>query len=237
MSIRKVQIVFNDTPSKFNRDLTSFLKRNLNQIITKGMLKFEFKIATTSDLKKLRSNGVKRLPALLSGTTEPIIGVPDIIQFLRIAVKKSKRKAAVKSEEEVLDEYMKNALGNVSQGSDGRLQVDDDDDDFDDDMSAKLTSAFNEARKSRQESMVASRKKPGRSAQPSKPSRDTVNDEYIDTVPTTVQRTPKRSNNLYDEPSPLDTLNQIKGTKGSNSMDDDMMQNLLENLGATDDYL
>ena len=62
---------------------------------------------------------------------------------------------------------MKNAIGSISQGSDGRLQIDDDDDDdFDDDMGSKLTSAFNEARKSRQESLASGKKNNNRPSQP-----------------------------------------------------------------------
>ena len=112
MVVRVAELIFNDTPSKYNKDLTDFLDRNIDTIIIKGQIKFNFKIAKASELTALRDSGIKRLPAMMLDG-KPYIGVPTIVAELRKRVKTSKSTAAPKSEEEVLDEYYKKTLGDI----------------------------------------------------------------------------------------------------------------------------
>lgn len=124
MVLQAASIVFNDSASQFNKDLTDFLARNLETAIRKGGITFQFKIAKPADLAGLRQMGVKRLPAMLINN-KPYVGVPDIIAEIRSRVKNSRQTAPEKSEEEVIRDYQMAALGNITKDAEGRLQVHD----------------------------------------------------------------------------------------------------------------
>ena len=124
MVLQAASIVFNDSASQFNKDLTDFLRRNLETAIRKGGLTFHFKIAKAADLAGLRQMGVKRLPAMIiSG--KPYVGVPDIIAEIRARVKNSRFEAAEKTEDEIVRDYQIQALGHITKDAEGRLQVHD----------------------------------------------------------------------------------------------------------------
>lgn len=139
MVLQAASIVFNDSASQFNKDLTDFLKRNLETAIRKGGLSFQFKIAKPADLAGLRQMGVKRLPAMLINN-KPFVGVPDIIAEIRVRVKNSRNVAPEKSEDEIVREFQMAALGNITKDVKGRLQVHDEPEN---DESESLMAAFN----------------------------------------------------------------------------------------------
>jgi hypothetical protein len=118
-------IYFNDSASRFNKDLVDFLRRNLEKAVRQGRLSFSFKIAQTNELADLRKSGIKRLPAMIIGKTTRI-GVPDIIEEIRSRVQNSKAPAVAKTEEEIVREYQIAALGNIQKDADGKLVVHED---------------------------------------------------------------------------------------------------------------
>ena len=122
MVLQSVSIVFNDSASQFNKDLTDFLQRNLEAAIRRGNMSFQFKIAKPADLPGLRQLGVKRLPAMLINN-RPFVGVPEIIGEIRNRVKNSRTEAPGKTEEEIVREYQLQSLGNITKDADGKFQV------------------------------------------------------------------------------------------------------------------
>ncbi len=212
MVVTQTEIIFNDTPSKHNRDLTDYLKRNLENIIRKGNIKFLFKIAKTSDLQDLRDRGIKRLPVLLPKGRKPVIGVPDIIHYLQTLVKSSKKIAAPKSDEEVLAQFMmENINSGVTKNSEGQFITPTDEDP---ESNPNLLEAYQrelDRRGDGKNKKIADRSNPppvDRSA-----IRDDDTQEYV----------PKRTQNV-DVGDPMNFIEE------SNSVDDVMLNNLISRL-------
>lgn len=111
MSYSTVSIHFNDSPSQFNRDLTRFLKRNLDKIVRRGRILIDFNIATPKNLKNLRDSGVTRLPAMQTGVNGPAksrrvhTGVPTIIEVLQRMIETSKFATPMKQPSELLMDF------------------------------------------------------------------------------------------------------------------------------------
>jgi hypothetical protein len=231
MVVQTAELIFNDTPSRYNKDLTDFLDRNVELIVTKGQIKFRFKIAKAADINSLRAKGIKRLPAMILGKI-PYIGVPVIVEELRKRVRCSKSSAAPKSEEEVLDDFYKQTLGNIQHDGEGKHIIPQDNEMNDE---VDLGSLFNDEMKRREagdegggKRQVANRRGPP------KPDRMAVqdDDDYDDRAP--PKRTPPRLDNVEttDAGDPIATLNTMRSTSGKQSQDDDMMRTLLERMGG-----
>ena len=125
MVLQSASIVFNDTASQFNKDLTDFLNRHLENAIRRGGIKFQFTIAKPADLADLRQKGIKRLPAMIINN-QYYISVPNIIKEIRSRIKNSNNVVPEKSEDELIREYQMSALGNITKDADGKLQIHDD---------------------------------------------------------------------------------------------------------------
>lgn len=219
MPVESANLVFNDTPSKYNKDLTDFLKRNIKTIIIKGQIKFKFTIAKPNNIENLRSNGITRLPVLLMKNKNPIIGVPDIINYIQNRVKNSKTTAIPKSEEEVLNDYFKNTLGSIKHDENGKI-ITPDDDEYNE--SDKLMDELNKEVKKRENVNKMSN---------SKPSRMQIKDD--DQFNYNSHSNNKRDNNLLNVEDPISTFNTMR-KNGDN--DDDMMSALLEKIGSESDF-
>jgi hypothetical protein len=139
MTFVVASVVFNDSSSKFNKDLTDFFRRNLETAVRKGRMTFNFRIANTNELPDLRKKGIKRLPAMIIGRQDPFIGVPDIIAEIRRIVQTSKADAPTKTEDEIVRDYQLSALGDVKKDEKGHFVINDADDDNpkSDDLQAK----------------------------------------------------------------------------------------------------
>lgn len=226
MPLQRFDLIFNDTPSQHNKDLTDYLSRNIRDVIVKGNIKLHFKIAKTADLQDIRRKGIKRLPALVPIRGRAIIGVPKIIEFLRVGVRKSKGTVAPKSEDEVLQDYFTKELGASHDGE--KIVIPDDDDEGMDNIGDELHSKFMEAQRARSESMNKPKSRTANREPPPKPSRDMVpDDEYTNRAPQPMER----GNNILEPGDPRASLNAIsKG--GKTSVDDDMMMKLIERSGG-----
>lgn len=230
MVVQTAELFFNDAPSRYNKDLTDFLERNIQTIITKGQIMFRFKIAKGKELSRLRSRGISRLPAMVL-QNKPFIGVPIIVEELRKRVKRSKTVAAVKSEEEVLADYFQKTLGNIQYDDEGKhiIPIDDDSDGDEPD----LLNAYNAEVQRRGSGDRGAHRGASRNA-PSKPDRMAVQDNDYDesyAAPPRQQRPPRQNN--VDEPeagNPIAVLNQLTSKNKKSSQDDDMMRTLLERM-------
>lgn len=235
MVLQVAEIIFNDTPSKFNKDLTDFLKRNIDTIIMKGRIKFRFKVAKAQELNDLRNRGIKRLPAMIIGD-RPYVGVPTIIEELRNSVKKSKKVAAPKSEEEVLREYFDKTLGEIKKDSDGKIIQPDDQEDENrqPDLTGDLTRELQRrglAGGGDGGSNRGNRRMQQRPT-PSKPSRDAIqDDDYEDRRPPPIVHRQQREDNV-EVGDPLTTLENLQQRGGEDARDDDLMRQLLQKMGG-----
>ena len=82
MPLKVARVYFNDTPSKYNKELISFLHRNIEKIVTKGMLKIEPYIIKPSDIRAMRDKGIERYPAMIIGH-QSAIGVSNIVNTIQ----------------------------------------------------------------------------------------------------------------------------------------------------------
>lgn len=237
MVVKQLKLIFNNKASCNNKDLTEFLKRNLNTIIVKGGIKFKYVIANMDELQALHKKGIKRLPALFPKKHKPLIGVPNIIKFLRRSVESSKQTAPPKSEAEILDEWNRKQLGNITKRG-KQLVVPDDDDE--ENLDSSLMSKFNSELKRRQENMKGKDDRGNVTdiySDPPGPRRDQDYDDDLTnrrgrSVINDTQRGGARMDNLDNEPGdPLAALNNIRGGRGGDMQDDSMMATLLERIG------
>jgi len=238
MVLRLAELVFNNTPSKFNKDLTEFLKRNIETIIFRGQLKFKFKIAGPGDLSTLRNKGITRLPAMIV-EDKHFISVPTIINELRRRVKSSKTTATPKNDEEVLDEYFKKTMGDIKKDSDGRIMAEELDQEDTEVAERELSSAMQREMDRRNGNEKNEPRGPLRKPPPN-PNRDAEMDNDLDTrrPPTITSRPGQRPrNDNLDAPAgdPMAALKSMQQRTGGNNPDDDLMSALLAKMGTGDD--
>lgn len=234
--VQLVEVIFNNKPSKHNKDLTDFLKRNLRAILVKGHVRFQFTIARTRDLKELRNKGINRLPAMII-KDKNFIGVPNIVQELHARVKNSKKQAPPKSEEEVLQDFFTQQLG-VTIGEDGKHIVPDDDEYGNDGSDNRMSQVSKEMerRNITQKGLDLDQhddrvRKNNRPSGPSNTRKNTRSETDFETP----QR-PSRPPNAQSRMDNIDTgvgdaievLNKMRPAQ--DSRDDDMMRQLLEKM-------
>ena len=122
MTILVAEIYVNDSPTKHNRDLTSYLFRNLQVVIYKGRIKFRFKKIKPREFTQLREMGIKALPAMIIGGKK-YVSVPIIIEEIQNRVKTSQKTASVKTDDEMLNDYFKREIGDPQKGLDGKIDI------------------------------------------------------------------------------------------------------------------
>lgn len=256
MVLQAASIIFNDSASQFNKDLTDFLHRNLETAIRRGGLSFQFKIAKPADLAELRQTGIKRLPAMLINS-KPFVGVPNIIAEIRSRVKNAKNAAPEKSEDEIVREFQMASLGNITKDAEGRFQIHDEPET---DESTSLMSDFNREIQRRGATAGHGSKDNDENDDPQprmirppppNPSRATDREtgdgdsDDEDVAPRPKRRSPplraplikqpQRADNL-DNPAMADAFESLKAigrnaTK-EDAQDDDMMKTLLSRIGG-----
>lgn len=251
MPLKTAEVIFNNTPSKFNKDLTDFLKRNMEAIIFRGQIKFKFKLASSKDLSTLRSKGITRLPAMrIDGRNH--INVPTIIGEIRRRVKTSKTTASMKSNEEFLDEYMKNAIGDIKKDDDGRIIAEELDQEELEENGEKLLNELNRMTEHRYNELENNKKagnkkqRPGTREQVRKPNRELdLDDDREDRRAPAIEterpgqrptQRPYRPDNLEgDRMKAGDPLAALAAThRGQKTQDDEMMEALINRMGTDD---
>jgi len=127
MSTRRIKVLFKDTSSRHNKELTDFLKRNLKDIIMRGCISFEFVVVRPDDVKKVMREGVNKLPALVDNHNV-VVGTPLIVEFLRKAIKNSRTAARVKTSEEQIFDLQRSVVMAGCSKVDGKFQTSEDND-------------------------------------------------------------------------------------------------------------
>lgn len=138
MVLQQATIYFNDSASKYNKDLTMFLNRNIEVAIRRGHLQFAFQIVTPNQIAKLREKGFKKFPTMVLSDRQ-FVGPEMIIQEIQRRVKMSKSEAPAKTDDEILDDYMKKTLGPITQDDEKRIVIHDKEDT--NDIGSQLASA------------------------------------------------------------------------------------------------
>jgi hypothetical protein len=236
MVLKIAEIIFNDSSSKFNKDLTDFLKRNLEPIILKAQIKFKFTIAQKGELESLRRQGIKRLPAMIMDD-KPIIGVPEIIETLRHNVKKSKSTAAPKSAEEILAEYQREALGDIPTNADGKILIksaDELDQEPGNNMDNELHSSAQEFSDKRKKITDMRNKKGADREPPAKTDRKALNDNDIRNRKPSITNNTRPDNLSMDDDMFTASAMSAMRSKGDDSKDMDMVAQMLAKIGGDD---
>jgi hypothetical protein len=113
MSFRNIAVVyFNDSASKFNKELHEFLRDNLERIIIRGNCRFRFEIVKSSQFSELKRKSITELPAVTIND-KAHLGLPKIKKALINLAQTNQQPAALKSDEEMMHEAM---LHQLSQG-------------------------------------------------------------------------------------------------------------------------
>ena len=227
MTLQAASIIFADSASRFNKDLTDYLKRNIETANRRGGLSFIFKIARPTDISNLRQKGVKRFPAMLIND-KPFVGVPSIIQEIQKRIRTNKSIVLDKTADEEIRDYHTQILGNIVKNAEGKLEVKDrDDDDDKETMSAQLQSKFNKEIQKRGHSIghgETQNNQPSRQA-----TRDTEETNY-----NTRGHQPRANNVNIDDPmaDAKESLRRIsKNATGEDAQDDALMGTLLARMG------
>jgi len=220
MVLTCAELIFHNSPTKNNKDLTEFLKRNIKSIIERGRIKFRFKIAKAADLDQLRERGIKKLPTMILDKRQ-YIGVPKIIECLHGRVKNSQKTAPRKPETELLDDYFKETLtSGVGKGPDGKFKIEENNDmDENIDLGA---AALREMKRREGSGSVADPGQP-----PKAPDRTAIRDDDFEQQ---KPRQLRRPDNVGDPQAAFNNLTQ----RGGQDQDDELLGQLLSKMGGED---
>ena len=235
--LQVAEVIFNNTRSQINKDLTEFLKRNLKPIILRASVQFKFTIANKDDLPAMRDNGIKRLPVMIINNKH-YTSVPMIITELQKRVKHSKTVAAPKSEAEVLSDYFKHELGDIKTDRDGKIDTSKFVDDDDDDIGSKLTDAAMKEvnRRNIKADNTIYRQQPikfeeTRSNQYNGSGGVSSGVSSSGSNRSTGRQSERNDNVQRDAGDPMRALNSMQ-SRGERSPDDDLVAALLDKIGA-----
>lgn len=141
MTFNTIDLMFNgvgdaEKSKEINKELVDFINRNLEKIMRKGRVKFNFKIIDGDSIKSVKKMGIKELPAAINMRTSDIaVGLVDIKSLINEAVDGDmKAPKKVFTAEEMMDDYNQSIM----------LQGDGDDDAFEDN-SEELMNQYNDA--------------------------------------------------------------------------------------------
>lgn len=224
-------IIFNNSPSKFNKDLIDFLQRNLPKANVKGNMHFTFQIAKPNDLVALRNKGVKKLPVMFIASST-IVGVSDIIDEIRNRIKNTKNEAKIKSDDELIHDHQMNSMfDGAIRSTDGKMTFKDDNDAPDDDFARDLAANGQKEMNRRGITKQDTNDHNQRVHQPMR--RDNVTQDYDEPIRRNSHNN-QRNNNLTDNNDMSDVFQSIQNTKVAGkeaAQDDAMMAALFANQG------
>jgi hypothetical protein len=238
MSLVLAEVFFNNTSSRHNKDLTDFLARNIRQAITKGRMKFRFKVSRVNDLDYLRSIGIKKLPAMIISGKQ-FIGVPIIVDEIQKRIRTSTVFAKTKSEDEVLNEYFKSELGNPAKDGDGKFDIsrlDQEDDQGKVDYHARVHAEM-ERRKGGEgkDNLQYARERqvppPKASRMPEKDDNYDNRDQYRRPTYDQPRQPPPRHDNVGEAGDPFDALKKVQAMHGQTD-DDKLVAMMLDKSGG-----
>jgi hypothetical protein len=228
MAFRRAEIIFNNTPSKYNRELTTYLKRKLKDLNLRGALKFHFKAVESPEFHKLRQKGITRLPAMVI-QGKKFIGVKDIIAELQSSLKSSKRAVPKMTDDEFLDKWQKDALTDgVQKDQDGKFTLPDERDETEMDLGG---AALREAQRRGLGNEGGNRR--GNRPAPRQPDRNAEQDNDYDDYDAAPRRMPPRPDNLAEAGDPMATIDHIARKTGGDQ-DDELLKQMMLKIGGDD---
>jgi hypothetical protein len=200
-----LNIVFSNKSSPLNKKLIKFFQINLLSL-NKASMVFEFEVAHPGEIDSYVKRGIKNFPVLVDKQTS-VTGVEKIIQYLKICVKRHNNKVLGKTDDEKLDDFWKQIIGDIEVDESGNIKPDDDEGSTDagDNLHHRIQEAFEQRNK--ETAKPGSLKSSARSSQ--------GNTQL------------SRGNNLSDD-SPAKTLSNMK-SEGNANMDDVLMAKFFEN--------
>jgi len=219
--LKVLELYLTDTPSKINKDLTGFIYRNISSIIKKAIMKLNISIVPRNRVAVLQKRGIKKLPTLVYHDRY-IVGINDIVEFLRRSIKTSTKEVKPITEDELFEDYNKSVLG-ISYNSEGKLLVNYDNDDRNEedkieaDISRRVAEEA-ERRRSGNNSFLKNSGKPARYAERELNNAADFNDMNNATI--------TRINNVSE---PIQALHNVK--QSNDPRDDMMLETMLNNMG------
>jgi hypothetical protein len=229
-------LIFHEDDNETNKELTKYLDKNLNEILHKGKIYFNFIIATANDKIKLKKDGILDLPALIPENVNPIIGIKNIYKYINYCIKNPQQKK-VKSEEEILQEFMnkeiQDGVKKVKDGNKKKLiinQEEDNDDEFSNDNINRKIQNEQKKRGINSNDINSDNSNMDELYTPNRPNNLSENfntEEEIDDEDNVENTTSEKSINNYKN-EPMNIFNNI--SSNTNNKDDDMFKSLLEKM-------
>lgn len=226
------EIYFNNSCSKYNKQLVDYLTKNLESLITVGKLQFNFEIVSNS--AKLKERNITRLPALIVNS-KTHIGVDKIISYLN-SVQKVQRKSAFGGGDgdgdEMLHEYNMSAMGNIKMTA-GKLVVEDndDDDDSNEDLKARLNMEV-KRREAAGHKIVEEKEMPQRNNY--RTENNTIGG-HTSHAPQKVEMLPYHGDGVTDNiGDPISVLKRSRPQNSEQQRDDILLETLLNKIGGDD---
>ena len=120
MALRTAKIFVLNRANKQNKELLDFINKNINDIILKGCIKFDFRKIDIDDVDNYSQRGIREFPSMqIDGR---IISKPNIIiQELIAHMRANKIVAPPKTDEEVVNDYLREEVtAGVAKDSKGK---------------------------------------------------------------------------------------------------------------------
>ena len=199
------ELIVSNKPSIINKKVIKFLNANLF-IMNKANIQFNFQVATPENKDTFYKRNITNFPVLIYNN-ENIVGIKKIMNYLKNKVIEYNKKIANKTDEDRVQDFWKETMGDCKKDENGVFKFNDDDDNDDNterDLQHKIQTAFQQRNNPDDETKKTSDMK-------SSGSRMSRKTELA------------RNNNVDETPS--DTLKNM----GSGDIDDELMSKFFEN--------
>lgn len=141
-NVMPVRVIFSDKPSEINIRLIKFFNLNLLNLLKTNLI-FTFDVASVKEADEYKSKGIIEFPVLLRNSLR-VSGSDKIMKYLGLHVKKHNTKIKNKSDDDHVQDFWKETLGNVKLDDSGNI-IDQDDDDEETDLGQNLQHKIQEA--------------------------------------------------------------------------------------------
>lgn len=198
------QVIFSNKSSELNAKLIQFFKMNLMNLL-KTNLTFKFMVANVSNANEYKNVGITEFPALLRNNVR-VTGSQKIMKYLGLHVKKHNLRIKNKSDDDHVQDFWKETLGNIKLDDSGNI-IDEENDEEEPDLGQNLQHKIQEAFEQR-EHYGDEPKKQQKQVRPA------------------VNKVGGRKNNVDESPS--ETIERM-AKSGNANRDDLLMAKLFEN--------
>jgi hypothetical protein len=218
---RVIQIFFDDQPSAENKSAIRYFSQALPSTLGVG-LQIEFSVAGKSELREYKKHGVTSFPTLkLNNHT--VSGLNNIVEYINSTVTREIAKKKNKTSDDLVKEFMVDAIGNLEKDDNGKFKTADEGED-DDDMGERLASKAQSEMKRRNETAAKNKKHFG-----AKKSTSASSINVGRKKPPARRRNGATAPN--HDPNASDVLKNMAKTSGN--QDDLLMANFFANMQET----